>query len=126
MNLQPCDQNCANNGGCSRCKEDKQIIEPIVVKSSLAIEPMKIGQVNYEEFWGDENDPSSDWSQIQHYATFGHKDDDACEFIIHLGNVDDGSREEILKAFEIVFSSVFMDCCHQASEAGYKYLCFYA
>lgn len=83
------------------------------------IDNMMVAMVDYTDEWGDENDPASDWSQIQHYCCFSHKE--ACEFILHLGDDD-----ETIKAYEVVLSEAMVEYCRQAQAQGYKYICFYS
>lgn len=88
------------------------------------IENMEVGAWNLEtEEWGDENDPTSDWSLANTHATFSHKD--SCEFIFWLGK-GEMHIERLKDLKELGFSSEFVERCKYASEQGFNYINFYS
>lgn len=91
------------------------------------IQEMSVGQINYTDFFGDEDDPTSDWSLANEHATFKHTG--ACEFIFYVGDKDDDedAHQFYIDKFEKAgFSETFIKVVKEGQSDGFNYLNFYA
>ena len=77
-----------------------------------------LAEVDASDFFAEE---SVNWKYCVEHATFVHKDDDACEFILHIGGgpgsesyADDTIAE--MKAYGC--TSAFIDAYTEARDAG--------
>lgn len=80
---------------------------------------MKVAMVELNETdWGDESDPTSNWSLFNMHASFSHRD--ACEFILYIGE-----WHIPLIWSELGFTLEILTLMIEAKNKGYNYICFY-
>lgn len=98
------------------------------------MENMKVAQCELPlENWGDESDPTSNWSLLNKYAAFSHRE--ACEFILYVGSDEyiGSAREDVATDSEHIqmyeemgFTKEVLGPCRNARKQGYKYICFWS
>lgn len=88
---------------------------------------MRVAQAEFEFVDSASGHENRDWKLSTQYATFHHRDDDACEFIFYLGNSREETNAKVLLSYsKLGFSNEFLTECLKAIKKGYNYICFYA
>lgn len=81
-------------------------------------------EVDASEFFEDE---SIDWQYCVKHATFRHKDDDVCEFVLHIGSDENGDHYKIVvdQMTEFGCTPGFIEVYKAAAQEGAVRVLFY-
>jgi hypothetical protein len=82
-----------------------------------------IVEIDATGFFKDENE---NWEYCINRATFRHRDDDACEFIIHLYSNNDASFNFVVREMiKAKCTEEFIEACRDARNLGAERVLFF-
>lgn len=92
--------------------------------ADASISSMKVCQIDWTEYFNEEDKLAGDWALCNKYATFSHKD--ACEFIFWIGSDRAARLNRYSELAALGFSLNFLTAVKAAQARNFVYLTFYA